>query len=113
MISDLTTRRLEAARPTAPGGVRSGPAINLRKPAPPPACSPRAARFRAQIEKAEADGLARTDMTLRLTKGDADLLKRDPGLQVSDISFADGVMRFLGVKVEQGVVVESGLDTSG
>lgn len=54
----------------------------------------------------------RVDMTLRLTKGDSDLLKRDPGLPMSDISFTNGVMRFLGVRVEQGGVVESELDTS-
>ena len=57
--------------------------------------------------------MAREEMTLKLTKGDADLLKRDPGLQVSDISFAGGVMRFLGVRVEQGGVTESELDPSG
>lgn len=79
----------------------------------PPPCSPRAARFRSQIERAEADGMARADMTLRLTHGDADLLKRDPGLAIADISFADGVMRFLGVRVEIGKVVESGLASPG
>jgi hypothetical protein len=68
-----------------------------------------AARFRAEIEKAEAEGVAREDMTLRLTLRDANQLRRDPSLPVADISYAGGVMRFLGVKVEPGGVAESEL----
>ena len=51
-------------------------------------------------------------MTLRLTYGDASLLKRDRALGVSDISFAGGSMRVLGVRVEEGGVPESELVTS-
>ncbi|HEX6859002.1 MAG TPA: hypothetical protein VF138_02210 [Caulobacteraceae bacterium] len=51
------------------------------------------------------------DMLLRLTHGDASELKRDRTLAVEDISFADGVMRFLGVKAELGGVTSSRLDT--
>lgn len=69
-------------------------------------------RFRHQIEKAEADGLSRPHMTLRLTHADASQLKRDPELAVSDISFADGVMRYLDVKVTEGGVAVSELVTS-
>lgn len=72
-----------------------------------------AAQFRREIEKAEADGVSREDMMLRLTLSDVTHLKRDPELAVSDISFADGVMRFLGVKVEQGGVATSILDRPG
>lgn len=82
------------------------------KPSAPPRRRPPAVRFREQIEKAEADGLARERMTLRLTYGDASLLKRDRTLGVSDISFAGGSMRFLGVTVEEGGVPESELVTS-
>jgi len=71
-----------------------------------------ALRFRTQIEKAEADGLDRPEMKLRLTHADVSKLKRDPELAVADISFADGVMRFLGVQVEVGGVTESELVTS-
>jgi hypothetical protein len=71
-----------------------------------------AARFRNQIEKAEADGLKRPKMRLRLTHADSSHLKRDPEIAVSDISFAHGVMRFLGVEVEVGGVTESELVTS-
>ena len=42
-----------------------------------------------------------------LAVGDANKLKRDPSLAVTDISFADGVMWFLGVKTEQGGVALS------
>lgn len=68
-----------------------------------------AKHFQAQIEKAEAGGQAREQMTLRLTLGDASLIKRDSTLAVSDISFADGIMRFLGVRIEEGGVTESEL----
>ncbi len=51
-------------------------------------------------------------MTLRLTLGDASLLKRDPGIAVSDISFDGGTMRYLGVKVQEGGVAESELVTA-
>jgi hypothetical protein len=71
-----------------------------------------ALRFRAEIEKAEAAGVARKDMTLRLTLGDASQLKRDPSVAVEDVSFADGAMRFLGVKTEQGGVAVSVLEHS-
>jgi len=66
-----------------------------------------AVHFRSEIEKALAEGVAPEDMVLRLTFGDATHLKRDRTLPVADLSFADGEMRFLGVKVEQGGIAES------
>jgi len=66
-----------------------------------------ALRFRAEIEKAEADGVSRGDMSLHLTLGDATELKRDRTLPISDISFADGTMRYLGVEIVQGGVSAS------
>ena len=51
-------------------------------------------------------------MTLRLTLTDASQIKRDPSVPVDDISFIDGEMRFLGVKVVQGSVATSALDLS-
>ena len=56
-------------------------------------------RFRGQIEAAIADGVAAEDMTLRLTLRDTDRLARDRTIPVADISYAGGVMRFLGVKI--------------
>jgi hypothetical protein len=67
-------------------------------------------RFRTQIEAAVAEGVAREDMTLRLTLRDASLLTRDPATPVADISYAGGAMRFLGVKIEKGGVADSVLD---
>lgn len=69
-----------------------------------------AGRLRGQIEAAEAEGVTREDMTLKLTLSDASHLKRDSTLAVTDISFTDGVMRFLGVKIEQGGVTASSLE---
>lgn len=80
----------------------SSPARPVRRGSP-------AARFRTQIEKAEAEGCARADMTLRLTLSDVSLLKRDPTLAVTDIGFVDQTMRFLGVAVEEGGVTQSEL----
>ena len=71
---------------------------------------PPAGVFRSQIEAAEAEGVDKDDMTLRLTLRDATALKRDRDLPLADISFTGGVMRYLGVKVEQGGVPESVLD---
>ena len=67
-------------------------------------------RFRDKIEAAVAAGAAREDLTLRLTLRDVSLLSRDPTVPVTDISYSDGVMRFLGVKVEKGGVAVSALD---
>lgn len=77
--------------------------------APRPA-GPPAPRFRTQIDAAVAEGVNLKDMTLRLTLTDLTKLKRDPSVPVADISFTGGVMRYLGVKVEQGGVTESVLD---
>jgi hypothetical protein len=74
-----------------------GPPLTSRR-APP------AVQFRGEIEKAEATGLVREDMTLRLTLTDVSKLKRDESLAVADISFSGGEMWFLGVRVEAGGV---------
>jgi hypothetical protein len=62
------------------------------------------------IETADAEGVRREDMILRLTFGDVARLKRDASLALEDISFTGGVMRFLGVRIEQGGVAESVLE---
>ena len=82
----------------------------MARTAPPHRQASPDARFRGQIEAAIADGVDLGDMTLRLTLRDANLLTRDPKTPLADINFAGGVMRFLGVKVEQGGVAESVLD---
>lgn len=76
----------------------------------PPSPRPPAERFRRLIAEAENDGVERTAMVLRVTLGDAAKLKRDPLVEIAEISFLEGEMRFLGVKVVAGSVTESALD---
>jgi hypothetical protein len=68
-----------------------------------------AVRFRQEIEQAEARGVVRADMILKLTLNDVNKLQRDGDLPLADISFAGGVMRYLGVAIIQGGVAESSL----
>jgi len=68
-------------------------------------------RFRGPIQEALASGVAVEDMRLRLTLHDANLLARDRSIPVSDISYTGGTMRFLGVRIEQGGVAVSVLET--
>ena len=82
----------------------------MSRPPPPARRQPPAPRFRTEIETAEAAGAARDDMVLHLTLNDSTALRRDRTLAVTDLSFTGGVMRYLGVKVEQGGVPESTLD---
>ena len=84
----------------------------MSKPPPPRRNETVAVRFRREIEAAEADGVDRAEMILRLTLSDASHLRRDSALPVSDISFAGGTMRFLGVVVEPGGIAESTLERS-
>ena len=81
----------------------------MSKPPTRPSNETVAARFRREIQAAEDEGLARTDLRLRLTLTDLSRLQRDPAVAVSDISFAGGGMRYLGVLVEQGGVAKSDL----
>ena len=65
---------------------------------------------RMAIEQAEADGVKRKNMTLRMTLRDVSELKRDPKVPMADISYRDGEMTYLGVAVDQGGVTTSTLD---
>jgi hypothetical protein len=62
------------------------------------------------IEAADADGVKRADMTLRMTLRDVSELKRDPKVPMADISYGPDGMRYLGVAVDQGGVTQSTLD---
>ncbi len=66
--------------------------------------------FRKAIEAAETAGTARDDMTLRLTLRDASNIRRDNRIAVEDLSFKNGEMRLLQVKVVTGGVDASTLD---
>ena len=65
---------------------------------------------RLAIEQAEADGVKRAVMTLRMTLRDVSELKRDPKVPMADISYSPEGMRYLGVAVDQGGVTQSTLD---
>jgi hypothetical protein len=65
---------------------------------------------RLAIEQAEADGVARENMTLRMTLRDVSELKRDPKVGIADIAFSPEGMRYLGVMVDPGGVSLSTLD---
>ena len=69
-----------------------------------------AVTFSEAIEQAEQDGAQRSDMTLLLTLNDMNELKRDRTVPLTDISFAAGQMKFMGVKVKGGGVTVSSLD---
>jgi hypothetical protein len=62
------------------------------------------------IEAADADGVKRADMTLRMTLRDVSELKRDPKVPMADISYGPDGMKYLGVAVDQGGVTQSTLD---
>jgi hypothetical protein len=78
------------------------------KPQPGPAAAPNIADLRMAIDRAETSGIARGDMLLHLTFRDEALIKRSRAVGVDEVSFADGQMRFVGVKV----VVVSGAASS-
>lgn len=85
--------------------------MNTQAPKPARRRGTAAEEARLAIEQAEADGVARDAMTLRMTLRDASELKRDPKVPMADISYRDGTMSYLGVAVDQGGgVTQSSLD---
>jgi hypothetical protein len=67
-------------------------------------------RLRDLIADAQKDGVKPGKLLLRLTLGDAIEIKRDASVAVDEISFKDGEMRFLGIKVAEGGVTVSSID---
>ena len=61
--------------------------------------APDIADLRTAIDKAETQGIDRGDMLLHLTLRDESVIKRSRSVGVDEISFADGEMRFIGVRV--------------
>jgi hypothetical protein len=84
----------------------------MKSPSPKARLLDTGAHFRNEIEKAEAAGAVRADMILRLTLSDVSRLRRDRNIAVTDISYVDGVMRFLGVRVDEGGVTTSVLSST-
>ncbi len=67
-------------------------------------------KLRDLIAAAERDGAKTGALLLHLTLGDASEIKRDRSVATHEISFKNGEMRFLGVKVVEGGVSVSKLD---
>ena len=82
-----------------------------RPPPPTPKLLPPGQRFRSEIEKATADGAVISALMLKLTLSDAAKLRRDPSIETEAISFTDGQMRYLGVRVVEGDITTSKLLT--
>jgi hypothetical protein len=78
-------------------------------PRPQPKPLPPGQRFKPEIERAFAEGVASANLLLQLTFGDAAKLKRDPNVGTEDISFLGGETRYLGVKVVEGGIAASAL----
>ena len=61
--------------------------------------APDIAELRSAIDKAEIQGIGRGEMLLHLTLRDESVIKRSRSVGIDEISFADGEMRFVGVRV--------------
>jgi hypothetical protein len=61
------------------------------------------------VEASLAGGAKAKSLVLQLTLRDAALVKRSPLFAESDIRFADGAMKVLGVRTTIGEVAESSL----
>jgi hypothetical protein len=81
-----------------------------RPPPPAPAKGTPDQRFRGPIQAAIAEGAGTEDLVLRLTLSDTIAMSRDKTTPLADISYAGGVMRFLGVRVIKGGVGASVLE---
>jgi hypothetical protein len=66
-------------------------------------------RFKAEIEQAALEGVPLADLTLNLTIGDIEQLKRDRTIPLADISFAGGAMTYLGVNIVKAAAPPSTL----
>jgi hypothetical protein len=75
-----------------------------------PATDARIDQLRAWIASADVEGVPRSDMQLHLSNRDLSGLKRSPSVQTEEISFLNGVMRFLGVEVVGANTSASRLD---
>ena len=72
----------------------------------------RVAELRKLVDDARAAGARLDGMVLQVTQRDEALLKRSSDVAVSELSFADGETRFLGVKVVRSDAVRSSLQSA-
>jgi hypothetical protein len=75
-----------------------------------PATDARVDQVRQWIAHADCEGLLRADLQLHLSHRDLSGLKRSPSVSTDEISFLNGVMRFLGVEVVDAAASASRLD---
>jgi hypothetical protein len=76
--------------------------MSAKAKSPSTAAPPRVpdiADLRSAIARAETQGVDRADMLLHLTLRDESMIKRSRSVGVDEVSFADGQMWFVGVKV--------------
>jgi hypothetical protein len=72
-----------------------------------------AADFRKAIDEASRAGVDKDHMVLWLTLRDEAVLKRDRSVKIDEIGFANGEMRFCGVKVAHSGLEASALRVEG
>ena len=75
-----------------------------------PVTDARIDQIRKWIATADREGLLRADLQLHLSHRDLSGLKRSPGVGIDEISFLNGVMRFLGIEVVDAAASPSRLD---
>lgn len=66
---------------------------------PPLTTDARITEMRKWIANADATGATRAEMLLQLSQRDIAGLKRSPAVAVHEITFVDGLMRFLDIEV--------------
>lgn len=84
--------------------------MTKKKQPPSLPASPTISDLRAAIAQAQSDGIRVKDLVLHLTHRDESRIKRSRDVAMDEVSFNDGEMRFLGVRVVTGSVTVSILD---
>ncbi|MES2036098.1 MAG: hypothetical protein V4466_18170 [Pseudomonadota bacterium] len=84
--------------------------MTKKKQPPSLPASPTIAQLRDAIAQAQGEGIRAKDMVLHLTLRDESRIKRSRDVAMDEVSFNDGEMRFLGIRVITGDVTVSALD---
>jgi hypothetical protein len=84
--------------------------MSKKKQPPSLPASPSIVDMRTAIGLALADGIRRKSLVLHLTLRDESRIKRSREVAMDEVSFLDGEMSFLGVRVVTGSVAVSMLD---
>ena len=73
----------------------------------------RIAHMRRLIGAAQEEGAGVEELVLRLSTRDSSTLKRHPSVELHEIAFTGGEMRFLGVKIREDGVAEPVVEREG